>query len=64
MNFGVLGLPELHNVHNKKLWKDKHWITSEDGEIDDDGNNIGKTQIPYRIYVQDTMGRISCVAPL
>ena len=35
MNFDVLGLTELHNVHNKKLWRGKRWITSNDAEIDE-----------------------------
>ena len=34
LNFDVLGLPELRNVQNKKLWKSKYWITSEDAEVD------------------------------
>ena len=25
-------------MHNKKKWRGKHWITSEDAEIDDDKN--------------------------
>ena len=37
MNFDILGLPELHNAHNKKLWRAKHWVTSEDAEIDEQG---------------------------
>ena len=39
MNFDILGLPELHNAHNKKLWRGKHWVTSEDAEIDEQGKN-------------------------
>ena len=37
LNFDVLGLPELRNVQNKKLWKSKYWITSEDAEVDKEG---------------------------
>ena len=40
MNFDVLGLTELHNVQNKKLWKYKRWITSEDDEVDDQGKTL------------------------
>ena len=40
MNFDVLGLTELHNSHNKKLSHGKHWIISEDAEIDDQGKNL------------------------
>ena len=35
MNFDVLGLTELHNVHNKKLWRGRRWITSADAKIDE-----------------------------
>ena len=38
MGYDVLGLTELHNVHNRQLWKGKHWITSEDSEIDGQGH--------------------------
>ena len=37
MDFDVLGLTELHNVHNKKAWRKKYWITSEDAKSDDSG---------------------------
>ena len=40
MDFDALGLTELHNVQNKKLWKSKRWITSEDAEVDEDGKNL------------------------
>ena len=40
MNFDVLGLTELHNAQNKKIWKGRHWITSEDAAIDDEGKNL------------------------
>ena len=33
MNFDVLGLTELHNAQNKKIWKGRHWITSEDAAV-------------------------------
>ena len=39
LNFDVLGLPELHNVQNKKLWQSKTWITSEDSRVDEQGKN-------------------------
>ena len=39
MNYDILGLPELHNAHNKEKWRGKHWITSEDSEIDAQGKN-------------------------
>ena len=35
MNFDALGLTELHNIQNKKLWKCKRWITSEDAGFDE-----------------------------
>ena len=35
MNHDVLGLTELHNVHNKKLWRGKRWVTSADAKIDE-----------------------------
>ena len=37
LNFDVLGLSELHNAHNKKAWKSKRWITSEDAGFDKEG---------------------------
>ena len=40
LNYDILGLTELHNAHNKNRWRGKHWITSEDAEIDDDGKNL------------------------
>ena len=40
MGFDALGLTELHNVQNKKLWKCKRWITSDDSEVDEQGNNL------------------------
>ena len=33
----MIGLSELHNVQNKKLWQRKYWITSEDAKIDKEG---------------------------
>ena len=39
--YDILGLPELHNVHNKERWKGKHWITSEDARIDEQGKKRG-----------------------
>ena len=38
-NYDILGLPELHNAHNKTQWRGKHWITSEDAEINAQGKN-------------------------
>ena len=38
LNYDVIGLTELHNTQNKKQWKNKVWITSEDSQLDDDGN--------------------------
>ena len=35
MNFDALGLTELYNVQNKKLWNYKCWITSEDAEVEE-----------------------------
>ena len=40
LEFDILGLTELHNVQNKSAWRGKHWITSADAELDDDGVNI------------------------
>ena len=40
LNYDILGLTELHNVHNKKQWCGKHWITSEDAAIDAEGKNL------------------------
>ena len=40
MNYDILGLPELHNAHNSKKWRGKHWITSEDAETDEQGQNL------------------------
>ena len=40
MRYDILGLPELHNAHNSKKWRGKHWITSEDAEVDEDGKNL------------------------
>ena len=40
MNYDILGLPELHNAHNSKKWRGKHWITSEDAQIDEQGQNL------------------------
>ena len=37
LNYDVLGLTELHNVQNKKIWKCKRWITSMDAPIDEQG---------------------------
>ena len=37
MNYDVLGLTELHNVQNKKAWRKRYWIASEDAEIDEQG---------------------------
>ena len=37
LEYDILGLPELHNVQNKKLWRNKCWITSEDAGIDEQG---------------------------
>ena len=39
LNYDVLGLPEMHNTHNRKLWRSKYWITSEDAELNDQGKN-------------------------
>ena len=40
MDFDVLGLTELHNIQNKKAWKKRYWITSEDSKVDEDGNCV------------------------
>ena len=40
MDIDIQGLTELHNVHNKKQWRGKHWITSADAEVDDQGNCV------------------------
>ena len=37
LEFDILGLTELHNVQNKSTWCGKHWITSADAELDEDG---------------------------
>ena len=36
----TVGLPELHNTHNKKLWRGNHWVTSEDTKIDEHGKKF------------------------
>ena len=38
LNYDVLGLTELHNVQNKKIWKCKRWITSQDSIVDGQGH--------------------------
>ena len=38
LKFDILGLTELHNIHNKKAWRGRHWITSDDVNIDEEGN--------------------------
>ena len=40
MQYDILGLPELHNVQNKKAWRRKFWITSEDAGIDKQGKCV------------------------
>ena len=35
LNYDVLGLPELHNAQNRKLWHNKRWITSDEAKTDD-----------------------------
>ena len=37
MRYDALGLSELHNVQNKRIWKRKNWITSEDAPCDEQG---------------------------
>lgn len=37
IQYDVLGLGELHNVQNKKGWKSRRWITSQDAEVDAQG---------------------------
>ena len=37
LDFDILGLTELHNAHNKKCWRKKYWISSEDANVDDNG---------------------------
>ena len=46
LNYDILGLPELHNAHNKERWKGKHWITSEDARI----NEQGKMKTQHRAW--------------
>ena len=38
LNFDILGLTELHNAQNKKKWKKKNWITSDDAKCDTNTN--------------------------
>ena len=47
LNYDILGLPELHNAHNKERWKGKHWITSEDARI----NEQGKMKTQHRTWL-------------
>ena len=45
INYDILGLPEMHNTHtyNKKFWHGKHWVTSEDATLDEQGKNTDST---------------------
>ena len=38
LDFDILGLTELHNVHNKKCWQKKYWISSADADVDENGH--------------------------
>ena len=40
MDCDILGVTELHGVQNKKSWRCKRWIASEDAGVDDEGNQL------------------------
>ena len=40
MDYDILGVTELHGVQNKKSWRCKRWIASEDAGVDDEGNQL------------------------